>query len=332
LREEVRIGGAAVPSGTIRRIEIPVARLPSHTMLHLPLTVVNGRLDGARLWLSAALHGDELNGMEIIRRVLASVDPRKMRGLLVAAPIVNVFGFVNQSRYLPDRRDLNRSFPGSRTGSLASRLARLFMDEVVSRCDLGIDLHTAAPPRVNLPQVRANLLDPETRRCAEAFGAPVMIHAPAPKGALRGAAAARGIPVLLYEAGEPLRFNPEAIGPGVDGVRRVMAALGMLSRAPRGGRERCREAQRTTWVRARQSGILYMSARLGQIVESGTELARISDPFGDEAVSSRAPVGGMVIGLTASPLVHRGDAIVHLASLEPLKELSDTASRDRRTP
>ncbi len=311
----VRVGQETVLPGELRRIEIPAARLPTHTMLHLPVTVVNGRRDGARLWLSAALHGDELNGMEIIRRVLAQIDPRKLNGLLLAVPVVNVFGFINQSRYLPDRRDLNRSFPGSTGGSLASRLARLFMTEIVARCTHGIDLHTAAPPRTNLPQVRANLDDPETRRCAEAFAAPVMMNSSAPKGALRAAAARRGISVLLYEAGEPLRFNTDAIRQGIDGVRRVMAALGMTRPRTKPAPPTV-EASRSTWVRAQQSGVLYLDARLGQAVEAKQRVARITDPFGDAAIDVRAPYAGMVIGHTNNPLVHRGDAVLHLASAD----------------
>lgn len=320
----VSVGGVAVLPGTVQRIEIPVARLPIHTaMLQLPVMVVNGTGDGARIWLSAALHGDELNGMEVIRKVLQDLDPAHMRGMLIAVPIVNVFGFINQTRYLPDRRDLNRSFPGSRSGSLASRLARLFMDEIVLRCTHGIDLHTAAPPRINLPQIRCNLEIPETRRCAEAFGAPVMIHSPAPTGALRGAAARKGICTLLYEAGEPMRFNPEAIRIGVDGVWRVLEALDMVSRDEGRQGVRSLEARRRKWVRARQSGVVYLDVGLGDRVVVDQVLGRISDPFGDFALEIHAPMDGLVIGMTSNPLVHQGDALVHLAAQkEPVHEPS----------
>jgi len=307
------IGGVAVPAGEMRRIELDVARLPTHTMLRLPVTVLHGRREGARLWLSATLHGDELNGMEIIRRVLARISPASLRGAVLAVPIVNVFGFVTQSRYLPDRRDLNRSFPGSRTGSLAAQLAHLVMEEIVGHATHGIDLHTAAPPRVNLPQVRGNLDDPETERCARAFRAPVMLHSKPPAGSLRAAAARRGMPVLLYEAGEPLRFNPRAIETGVDGVLRVMAQLGMIdrARAPRGVRSV--RAARSKWIRAPQSGVLNLDVTLGGRVVAGRALGAISDPLGESAVKVVAPFSGIVIGQTNNPLVHRGDAVVHLA-------------------
>ncbi|MFW6198438.1 MAG: M14 family metallopeptidase, partial [Acidobacteriota bacterium] len=165
--EVFEIGGERVAPGETRRLDLPVARLPTQQMLSLPVKVLHGSRPGPRLWLSAAIHGDEVNGVEIIRRVLDAVRPEELAGTVVAVPIVNVFGFVQQSRYLPDRRDLNRSFPGSRRGSLAARLARLFLTEVVERCSHGIDLHTGSLHRSNLPQVRGDLDDPETRRCAE---------------------------------------------------------------------------------------------------------------------------------------------------------------------
>lgn len=314
MKTAVVVGGQSVAPGSMARLEIPVARLPLHTMLNLPVTVVNGRSDGARLWLSAALHGDEINGMEVIRRVVRRIRPDKLHGLLIAVPIVNVFGFINQSRYLPDRRDLNRSFPGSSGGSLASQLARLFMTEVVDRCTHGIDLHSAAQPRMNLPQIRGNLRDPATRRCAESFGAPVILHTNPPKGALRGEAARRGMTVLLYEAGESQRFNNAAIRAGVEGVLNVMAALGMRSRKGAAKPAPPFVAIRSKWVRARQSGVLYLQVKLGDKVLKGARMAVIADPLGEAAVEIRAPLDGLVIGCTTNPLVHRGDAILHLAS------------------
>jgi predicted deacylase len=314
--EPFRIVEETIPPGTLRRIEIPVARLPIHMMLHLPVTVIHGHESGARLWVSATLHGDEINGMEIVRRVIEGIDPERMHGTLLAVPIVNVFGFIHRSRYLPDRRDLNRSFPGSRRGSLASRLAHLFMKEIVSRCTHGIDLHSASPPRINLPQVRGNLEDPETRRCAEAFAAPVTVHSRAPRGALRSAASHAGVPTLLYEAGEPYRFNADAIETGVRGVVRVMSALGMIDHTANAELAPSLVVQRTSWVRARQSGVFYLDIELGQTVRRRESLGTITDPFGDMVRAVRSPIDGMVISHTNEPLVHRGDAIVHLAAYD----------------
>ncbi|MDA0747379.1 MAG: succinylglutamate desuccinylase/aspartoacylase family protein [bacterium] len=317
MADPIEIGGQTIGPGETKRLEIPVARLPSHTMLNLPVTVVNGNGQGPRLWLSAALHGDEINGMEIIRQVLKKINGSPLHGLVIAVPIVNVFGFNLQSRYLPDRRDLNRSFPGSKRGSLASRLANLFMTEIVARATHGIDLHTAAPPRINLPQVRCNLEDPETRRCAEAFGAPVMLHSSAPRGALRNAAARLGLPVLLYEAGEPFHFNHDAIAVGVEGVLRVMAELEMITLPTTVQRVKSAEPKNSTWIRAGQSGIFYLETELGRRVKRRERLGVISDPFGEARQTVKAPYNGMVIGHTTNPLVHQGDGILHLAELNP---------------
>lgn len=312
----IMIGGTTVAPGTEQRIDLPVARLPTQTMLSLPIHVINGHREGPHLWLSAAIHGDELNGVEIIRQVLEQVTPQTLQGALIAVPIVNMFGFIDQSRYLPDRRDLNRSFPGSARGSLASRLAHLFMKEVVSHCSHGIDLHTASNHRVNLPQIRANLDHPETYRCAQAFGAPAMIHANTRDGSLRQAAAKQGISVLLYESGEALRFDQTAITVGVNGVLQVMAALAMLAapHQPAKGKPSL-ESRETKWVRASRSGILHVQIELGQAVTKRQKLGYIADAFGEATRRIQAPCDGIVIGYTQNPLVNQGDGIVHIATL-----------------
>jgi predicted deacylase len=258
------------------------------------------------------VHGDEIAGVEIIRRVLRQVKPASLQGTVIAVPVVNVFGFINQSRYLPDRRDLNRSFPGSPRGSLAGRLAHLFMTEVVEGCTHGIDLHTGSAHRRNLPQVRGNLADPEIRRIACAFGAPVMIHSKLRDGSLREAATRRGIATLLYEGGGPFRFHEDAVAVGVQGVLRVMTALGMGEYAEP-CRQACAEAGTSFWVRARRSGLFRPEVKLGETVESGQRLGAIDDTLGDLSLPVRAPEAGMVIALAMNPLVSQGDAMAHLA-------------------
>lgn len=315
-----RIGETEVLPGQRARLELPIARLPTETWLSLPIEVVNGVRDGPRLWLSGALHGDEINGVEIIREVLGELEPAQLAGTVVAVPIVNVYGFVSQSRYLPDRRDLNRAFPGSPTGSLAGRLADLFMREVVVQCTHGIDYHTGSNHRTNLPQIRANLKDDETRRCAEAFAAPVMMHAQMRDGSLRQAASRRGIHVLVYEAGEPLRFDADAIAAGVEGTKRMIAALGMQAFP---GHERppvpTTLVSKSTWIRAKRSGILRLEVQLGQQVKTLERLGIIADAFGGNAVSVVAPAAGFIIGHTNNPLVHQGEALINLALTDPPK-------------
>lgn len=314
----VEIGEQRIEPGQRVRFQLPVARLPTETWMSLPIEVVHGRQPGPTLCLTGAVHGDEIIGVEIIRQVLAGLTPEALAGAVIAAPIVNVFGFISQSRYLPDRRDLNRSFPGAPRGSLAARLAHQLMTDIVSHSTHGIDLHTGSNHRTNLPQIRANLRDRETRRCAEAFAAPVMMDAQIRDGSLRQAATASGIHVLLYEAGEPLRFDADAIQRGTHGVLRVMAALAMCDlpeelppSVP------SVEVYRTSWVRARRGGILRLEVGLGDRVEKGARLGTIGDAFGHDQVAFKAPFSGMVIGAATNPLVYQGDGILNLASEVP---------------
>ncbi|MAT69603.1 MAG: deacylase [Planctomycetaceae bacterium] len=313
----IEIAGSVVEPGQRKRLEIPVARLPTGTWLALPIVVVNGAKAGPNVWISAAVHGDEVNGVEIIGQVLEETEPAALSGCLLTVPIVNVFGFNAQSRYLPDRRDLNRSFPGSARGSLAGRLANLFMQEVVLKCQFGIDLHTGSNHRTNLPQVRANLHDEETRQLAEAFAAPVLMHASAIDGSLRKASTAAGIRTLVYEAGEPLRFDDAAIRLGRDGVLRVLAALKMRRTAPKRKANHSELVEKTAWIRARHSGVLRLDTQLGARVAAKEKLGVVADVFGDDAWPVSAPSDGIVIGHTNNPLVQQGDALIHLATMAP---------------
>jgi hypothetical protein len=281
-------------------------------MLSMPVVVVNGKHPGPTVWLSGAIHGDELNGVEVVRRVLPRLDQRTLRGAVIAVPVVNVFGFVEQGRYLPDGRDLNRAFPGSARGSMASQLAALFMKEVVMQCDLGIDLHTAASHRTNIPQVRANLDDPETLELARAFGAPFVIDARLRDGSVRAAATKRGIKVLLYEAGQIHRFDEDAIETGVDGVLRVLEAMEMGSwETPK--HPKPIEVRTTRWIRARRAGLMRLEAELGDEVTKGDVLGGISDALGNRSARVSATASGHVIALNQNPLVTQGEALVHLA-------------------
>jgi hypothetical protein len=317
--EPIEVAGVFVKAGERRRLEIPVARLATGTWLSLPIMVLNGRQAGPVVWMSAAVHGDEVNGVEIIGQVLERLEPRSMAGCLIAVPIVNVFGFNAQSRYLPDRRDLNRSFPGLERGSLAARLAFLFMQEVVRKCQYGIDLHTGSNHRTNLPQIRANLHDAETRRLAEAFAAPIIMHAGAIDGSLRKAATDAGIRTIVYEAGEPLRFDEGAIRLGRDGVLRVLGALGLCPTPPECAEPHSALVAKTAWVRAVNSGILRLDARLGERVVERQQLGLVADAFGDDAAPLLAPEEGLIIGHTNNPLVQQGEAVVHLATMAPVE-------------
>lgn len=313
--DPIAIGGVTVPRGRKMRIDLPFAKVATGSAESLPVAVINGRTPGPRIWLSAAIHGDELNGIDIVRRVLRRLDAKSLRGAVIAVPIVNPLGFIIESRYLPDRRDLNRSFPGSRRGSTAARLAHLFMDEVVSQCSVGIDLHTATNHRTNIPQIRADIDDAETLRLVKAFGAPYTIHAAARKGSLRRAATKLGATVLLYEAGQPHRFDDDAIETGVTGVLRCLRSLRMIdARLPRS--KPTRLIRRTRWVRARRGGLAEMMVKLGDHVETGQPIAAISDAFGTRPTQVKATDTGWIIARTLRPLVNSGDALVHIATSE----------------
>ncbi|MEL6619981.1 MAG: succinylglutamate desuccinylase/aspartoacylase family protein [Pseudomonadota bacterium] len=312
------IGGVSVAPGTRVDVALPVSALPDHTPVNLSVEVVHGRRPGPTLFVSAAVHGDEVIGVEIVRRLLRAPQLETLRGTLLVVPIVNAFGFLARSRYLPDRRDLNRCFPGSASGSLGSRLAHIFLNDVVSRCDFGIDLHSAAVHRTNLPQIRVTPGDARTADMARVFGAPVILTSPLRDGSLRGEAAARGVPILLYEAGEGLRFDEFAVRAGVAGILRVMRAQGMV--AAKGiakARAPSLYCRASAWLRAPQGGLLRTFRAEGDVVAAGDVLAAVADPVGGAEAELVAPAPGILIGRAVLPVVNEGDAVFHLADLGP---------------
>lgn len=309
------IGGTTIPPGSRITIDLPMARLYTHNEITLPVHIVHGRRSGPVLFVSAAVHGDEINGVEIIRRLLKIRALNNIKGTLLAIPIVNPFGFIQRSRYLPDRRDLNRSFPGSPKGSLAGRLAHLFMTEIAARCDFGVDLHTGSNFRSNLPQIRASLDDPQTIELAAAFGAPVVVPSELREGSLRESIAALGKPVLVYEGGEALYFNDSAIRIGLRGINRLMRHIGMLPASRKAKPVEPIITHKTSWIRANMSGTFSREVKLGELIKRNTLLGMLSDPLGDDREKVIAPFTGVVIGQLNLPLAHEGDALIHLAKV-----------------
>jgi len=321
-RAPFEIAGMQVKAGTRQTVEVPVAKLYTHTPLHVPVEVVHGRRDGPVMMVCGAIHGDEINGVEIIRRVLKNSALRHLRGTLLAVPIVNIMGFVQRTRYLPDRRDLNRCFPGTESGSLGGRIAYLIRTQIMENVTHIIDLHTGAIHRFNLPQIRAELKNPETVRMAEAFGAPIVINSGLREGSLRAYADSQDIPVITFEGGEALRFDEVVIISGVKGVVRVMRELEMIpaKKAPKAPRKRSETAATSQWVRADIDGIMRPVARLGQKVSKGQRLAMVADPFGETEVAVTSPWAGIVICVNNLPLVNEGEAIYHIARFDELGE------------
>ncbi|MDN3650860.1 M14 family metallopeptidase [Reinekea marina] len=307
------IGGKEIKLGERCSIELPVAKLYTNTDVNMPIYVIRGKRPGPTVFVSAAIHGDELNGVEIVGRLIQSKSLKVSAGTVILVPMVNVYGVLNQSRYMPDRRDLNRCFPGSAKGSLAGRVANIFMEEIVSQCEYGIDLHTGAIHRSNLPQIRANLKDSETRELAMQFGVPVLLNSDLRDGSLREAAVENGTKILLYEAGQALRFDELSIRAGVKGVINVLISLGLVNRKLPKRKFTPYVANNSSWVRASLSGIVNTAHKLGDQVQKGDVLAKISNPFGEVLTEITAPRSGIIIGKQNIPLVQEGEALVHIA-------------------
>jgi uncharacterized protein len=311
--QAITVAGVSVEPGSRRDLAPTASESFTGDRTTLPLAVINGIEDGPRLFVTAAVHGDELNGIAICRQLLETLDPDALRGSVIIVPIVNVLGVAIGSRYLPDRRDLNRSFPGSHSGSMAARIARLLLEEVIIGSDVGIDLHTAANQRTNAPQIRIATQDEYSLNLARTFGAPFVLDAKLRPGSLREAAAARDVPVLTYEAGGPLRFDDDAINTGVRGVLRVLRYLGATDDGPSPAHEAPMILHESRWLRAQRGGILELHVSSGDHLRPGQPLWSTSSPLGAERSSVEAEEEGHVIGATTLPLVQPGQAVLHVA-------------------
>lgn len=336
VRPAFKINGCTIPAGTRQTVDLAVSVLSDHTPVSMSLHVIHGKLDGPTVFVSAGVHGDEVIGVEIVRRLLRAPKLKSLRGTLIVIPIVNAFGFINHSRYLPDRRDLNRSFPGSASGSLASRLAHLFLNEIVARCDLGIDLHSAAIHRTNLPQMRISPDNAKTAELAEVFGAPVILESPLREGSLRGAAKEIDKDVLVFEAGEGLRFDEMSVRAGVAGILRVLRHVNMVPAKgiakPKAASQYCASSK---WLRAPMGGLVRTFRSNGDVVSEGDVMAAVSDPFGDREEEILAPFNGVIVGRAVLPVVNEGDAVFHLARVksvaraeEAMGDLNDQLTDD----
>lgn len=316
MRQAFKIGTETIAAGKRCTVDLPVSVLSNHTPISLPVHVVHGLRDGPTMFVSAAVHGDEIIGVEIIRRVLRSRWIKRVKGTLLCLPIVNAYGFISHNRYLPDRRDLNRSFPGSSSGSLASQLAHLFTNEVLRRCDYGVDLHSAALHRTNLPQIRISKTNATSLSVARAFGAPIIMVSPVRAGSLRETAANHGVEVMVYEGGEALRFDETVIRAGMRGVARVMRHLGMVADVRlQSDAASCVLSRSSYWVRAPHGGILRAHRTVGESVGAESALGVISDPFGENETELKTGDAGLIIGRTNLPVVNQGDALFHVARI-----------------
>jgi predicted deacylase len=309
--KQLTISDQEILPGEFREININIARLPSHTMIDTPIYVSRSLKDGPVLGLIAGMHGDELNGMEIVRRVLDRGLYKVQRGTVICMPVINVYGFLNYSREVPDGKDVNRSFPGRRNGSLASRVAYYLMHEVIPVIDYGVDFHTGGAMRANYPQVRAVLRDEINLELANAFCAPFTIDAAFRPNSLRREASRKGKKIIVYEGGESLRFDPHAIEEGVAGTLRLMKHLGMIDSAPE-PRQENRVIWSTSWVRAKHAGLFQPNVDCGQLVHRGEWVGTITDPFGEFKEEVKSTQSGYIIGINNGPVINAGDALMHL--------------------
>ena len=309
--EPLRLLGAEIPPGTSKRLSWSATELFEGVPVSTPVLAINGALPGPKLCLTAAVHGDELNGVEMVRRVLHDVSPDKLSGAIIGVPIVNVQGFRRGSRYLPDRRDLNRYFPGNPTGSAAARIAHSFFTNVVAHCDALIDLHTGSFERANLPQIRADLRNPDVVTLTQGLGGMVILHSTPAVGTLRHAATRAGIPAVTLEAGGPSVLELNEVKHGVNGIETLISAIGM-QRKLRLWSDPEPVYYRSSWVRADSGGILLADVSLGSTVQEGDLLGTINDPMSNARSEVRSPYSGRIIGMARNQVVMPGFAAFHV--------------------
>lgn len=303
------------PIEKLHRENIQTARLPSGTVIEIPIFTYTAKNPGPTLLVMAGMHGDEINGVEIMRRVISQKLYQVNSGRVICIPVFNVFGFINFSREVPDGKDVNRMFPGSKNGSLASLFANFLTTEVLPHIDYGIDFHTGGKLINNHPQIRAMMEDEENVGLAKAFAAPFTINSPYREKSLRKEASKVGKRILIYEAGESLKLRKPAIDEGLNGMQRVMKHLGMIDEAPEQTKPQVL-IEKSSWARARIAGIHYAQVRNGASVKKGEVMGMISDPYGDYEKPVKATHDCHILSINNNPVVNRGDALFHFGYSE----------------
>ncbi|GHM99451.1 succinylglutamate desuccinylase [Cytophagales bacterium WSM2-2] len=309
--KEFSIADHEVKPGEFKEININIARLPSRTQIETPIYVYRGPEDGPTLALTAGMHGDEINGMEIVRRIIDLGHNRVKRGTVVCMPVINVYGFLNYSREVPDGKDINRSFPGTKSGSLASRVAYHMTHDILPAIDYGIDFHTGGAARTNYPQVRCMLKEEINVELANAFHAPFTIDSPFRPHSLRLTASKKRKHIIVYEGGESSRFDQYAIEEGINGTLRLMKHLKMIDDAPK-PREENRIIWSSSWARARTAGLFQTEIKCGDFIKKNQLVGTLTDPFGEFKEQVKSPSTGYVVGLNNNPVVNAGDALLHI--------------------
>jgi hypothetical protein len=312
--KELLINGVRIRQGQSTNIELPIAKLPTHTLIDLPIFIRSAKEDGPVVLISGGIHGDEINGVVTAKRLLEEFDEglTLLKGTLIFIPLVNIYGFLSNSRTFPDGRDLNRSFPGSKKGSLAGRIAYILNEQIIPQIDYGIDFHTGGRMLSNYPQIRVDFTDKDALELARAFGTHYVLNSKYIEKSFRKAAFKVGKKILVFEGGESMRLDDFAIEEGVQGTKRLLASLGMIDYTSTP--QETIFLKESNWIRARASGIFNASIKLGDSIKKGQILARISDPYGQVKDPVKAPANGFVLGLNNLPVINVGDALVHIGN------------------
>lgn len=308
----ITIDDYKIGRGEYQEIQLEIAKLPTHTSIDLPVHVYSGKEDGPVLLLTGGLHGDEVNGIEIVRRMVYDQMLMPQKGSVIAIPLVNVYGFIQNVRGVPDGKDINRSFPGVKGGSLARLLAYTLMNKIIPQVDYGIDFHSGGAVRANYPQIRCSQKNDKSMELAQAFAPPIIVNSSLIDKSFRKAAHKKGKSILIFETGESTRFDETGIEEGINGTQRLMNYLGMRSGIDEPDHQ-TEFYKKSTWKRARYAGLFQSKVKLGDVVNKGNLLGYITDPYGEEAFKVNAQKAGRVIGLNYGPVVHKGDALLHLA-------------------
>ncbi len=314
MKRELSVDGQLIKRGESKVIDLNIARLVSGTAIDLPIYVYRSKKPGPIILLSGGLHGDEVDGIEIIRRLIRAKTFKNLkRGSVIAIPVLNIYGFLNFSREVPDGKDVNRYFPGNKTGSLASRVAYNLTKKVLAEIDFGIDFHTGGANRYNYPQSRFAPNDSKAREIAAIFNAPISLESNLIDKSLRKEAYKMGKSIVVYEGGESMRFDELSITEGIRGAKRVLSHFGMIEEEiPVQNHTFCSKSQ---WVRARRAGLFHPALKSGEWVDQNDVMGYLSDPFGSKPVRIKAPDSGIIIGHNNAPLVNQGDALFHLGTL-----------------
>ncbi len=315
-KEVLHILGKDVALGESATVTFEVAKLHTRNTLDVPIIIERSKKPGPTVLITAGIHGDEINGVEIVRQIIAKGINKPKTGTIICVPVINVFGFLNMDRLFPDGRDLNRVFPGSKNGSLASRVAHFVMKELVPHVDFAMDFHTGGSDRFNAAQIRIVKDDPKLTELARVFGAPFIYYSQNVNKSFRNSSRKVGVPMLLFEGGKSFNIHNTITNTGVNGAKRVLHHLGMLGSNFKVSRPKTNTVliEESKWLRAKYSGMFKSTVAINKYVEKGQVLGNITDPYGSFNHFVKAPNAGYIFNVNESPITYQGDAIFHIST------------------